>query len=102
MSILAKILGPQLFTFALDMKTLVNSWFWVAALCATLGLAPFFPEPHFWGKLRWIEGGAIGMKLLDWWDFILHGAPWALLGRLIFFGALSFFEKFFKTKYLNP
>lgn len=83
------------------MKTLVNSWFWVCLLCATLGLAPFFPEPHIWGKLRWIEGGAINMKLIDWWDFFLHAAPWALLGRLIFYSILDFFEKFSKTKYLN-
>ena len=83
------------------MKTLINSWFWVCLLCATLGLAPFFPEPHIWGKLRWIEGGAIKMKLIDWWDFCLHAAPWVLLGRLVFLQFLSFFEKISKRRYLN-
>ncbi len=44
-----------------------------------LGLAPFLPEPHIWGKLKWIMGGANGMKLMDWLDFFMHGAPWLLL-----------------------
>ncbi len=42
----------------------------------TLGLAPFYPEPHIVGKLRWVLGGAVGMQPLDWFDFVLHGAPW--------------------------
>jgi hypothetical protein len=51
----------------------------------TLGLAPFFPEPHIWGKLLWIMGGAVGMKALDWFDFIFHGIPWfMLIGLLIY------------------
>lgn len=45
----------------------------------TLGLAPFSPEPHIWGKLKWIAGGAEGMVLMDWWDFVMHGAPWVWL-----------------------
>jgi len=57
----------------------------VAAL--TLGLAPFFPEPHLFEKIRWLLGGAEGMKLMDWFDFILHGSPWVWLiveiGRLV-------------------
>jgi hypothetical protein len=52
-------------------------------LCLTLGLAPFFPEPHIWGKLKWIAGGANGMQLLDWLDALMHGAPWILLLVLI-------------------
>ena len=83
------------------MKTIVDSWFWTIALCATLGLAPFFPEPHIWGKLRWIDGGWIGMKPLDWWDFCLHAAPWAMLGRLVFLKIFSLFETFSKRKYLK-
>ena len=51
----------------------------------TLGLAPFFPEPHIWGKIQWIMGGAVGMKAQDWFDFIFHGAPWfMLIGLLIY------------------
>lgn len=45
----------------------------------TLGLAPFFPEPHFFGKLRWLMGGANGMKPMDWFDLLMHGAPWVWL-----------------------
>ncbi|MCX2744009.1 hypothetical protein OO013_09045 [Mangrovivirga sp. M17] len=48
-------------------------------LSLTLGLAPFFPEPHLIGKLKWVAGGANGMKLIDWFDLVLHGAPWLLL-----------------------
>nr|WP_262904510.1 hypothetical protein [Tamlana laminarinivorans] len=48
-------------------------------LCLTLGLAPFFPEPHIWGKLKWICGGAKEMQLMDWFDVFLHGSPFILL-----------------------
>lgn len=58
----------------------------IMLLCLTLGLAPFSPEPHIWGKLKWIAGGAEGMGLMDWWDVVLHGFPWALL---IFWGISS-------------
>lgn len=44
-----------------------------------LGLAPFSPEPHIWGKLQWIIGGTEGMKMMDWFDFLMHGTPWILL-----------------------
>lgn len=42
----------------------------------TLGLAPFYPEPHILGKIRWVAGGAVGMQPMDWFDLVLHGAPW--------------------------
>lgn len=45
----------------------------------TLGLAPFLPEPHIVGKLRWVAGGAEGMGGADWFDLALHGAPWVWL-----------------------
>ena len=48
-------------------------------LCLTLGLAPFAPEPHLFGKIRWILGGAEGMEAMDWFDFAMHGAPFAYL-----------------------
>ena len=54
-------------------------------LSLTLGLAPFVPEPHIWGKLRWILGGAEGMQLMDWLDFVMHGTPWLLLIISIFY-----------------
>lgn len=49
----------------------------------TLGLAPFFPEPHIVGKIRWIAGGALGMGPMDWFDVALHGLPWLMLIRAI-------------------
>ncbi len=50
----------------------------------TLGLAPFYPEPHIIGKVRWLLGGAAGMQPMDWFDLVLHGTPWVLLaGALI-------------------
>jgi len=55
-----------------------NRLLWVIA-SLTLGLAPFLPEPHLWGKLKWIFGGAVGMSPTDWFDALLHGAPWLLL-----------------------
>ena len=45
----------------------------------TLGLAPFSPEPHVVGKLRWVLGGAAGMSVIDWLDLLLHLTPWLLL-----------------------
>jgi len=47
--------------------------------CLTLGLAPFFPEPHILGKVRWVMGGAVGMQPMDYFDLVLHGAPWVYL-----------------------
>lgn len=61
----------------------LNNFRLVILLCLTLGLAPFFPEPHIWGKLKWIAGGAKGMQAMDWFDVVLHGFPWVLLIRVI-------------------
>ncbi|MEZ4776502.1 MAG: hypothetical protein R3D00_25225 [Bacteroidia bacterium] len=52
-----------------------NISFWLM-ISLTLGLAPFFPEPHIWGKIKWIAGGAVGMAPMDWFDTLLHGLPW--------------------------
>lgn len=50
--------------------------FAIAAL--TLGLAPFFPEPHVWEKLKMLANGELS-RPIDIFDLLLHGAPWALL-----------------------
>ncbi|MBB3838398.1 hypothetical protein FHS57_002403 [Runella defluvii] len=63
-------------------KTLDNWQLWLMA-SLTLGLAPFLPEPHIVGKIRWILGGAVGMKAIDWFDFVLHGTPWLLFIRAL-------------------
>lgn len=60
-----------------------NNWRLIILLCLTLGLAPYFPEPHLFGKIKWIWGGAHGMQLLDWFDALLHGLPFILLIRML-------------------
>lgn len=60
-----------------------NIKLWLLA-SVTLGLAPFIPEPHIWGKLKWIaKGGAFSgehpMQFMDWFDVVLHGSPWVIL-----------------------
>lgn len=65
------------------MKNIINNWSNVLILCLTLGLAPFMPEPHLLGKIKWVMGGAIGMQLMDWLDLLFHGFPYGLLLRLI-------------------
>jgi len=48
----------------------------IAAL--TLGLAPFFPEPHLWEKLKMLASGTL-TRPIDIFDLALHAAPWILL-----------------------
>jgi len=54
-------------------------WKIILLSCLTLGLAPFVPEPHILGKIRWIAGGAHGMQFMDLFDTVFHGWPWVLL-----------------------
>jgi len=50
--------------------------------CLTLGLAPYFPEPHIWEKLKMLFAGNL-VRPLDGFDMAMHGAPWLLLaGKL--------------------
>ena len=65
------------------MKEKINNWRFLIILSLTLGLAPFVPEPHIFGKVKWILGGANGMQMMDWFDFFFHGIPFFLLLRLI-------------------
>ena len=71
---------------------IINNWKLVILLCLTLGLAPFFPEPHLWGKIRWIAGGANGMGFMDWFDLVFHGFPFVFLLRLFFFKVIDLFK----------
>ena len=66
------------------MKNILNIRLWLIA-SLTLGLAPFLPEPHIWGKLKWLFGGAEGMQFMDWFDVFLHGTPWLFLILSLFF-----------------
>lgn len=62
----------------LRLKLEENLKIWIMA-SLTLGLAPFVPEPHVWGKIKWVAGGAVGMSTVDWFDLLMHGTPWLLL-----------------------
>jgi len=48
------------------------------AICASLGLAPFFPEPHVWEKLKMLADGSLS-RPVDMFDLFMHGTPWVLL-----------------------
>lgn len=39
-----------------------------------LGLAPFFPEPHLWEKLKMLSAGTL-VKPLDIFDLLMHASP---------------------------
>ncbi len=47
-------------------------------LCLTLGLAPFYPHAHIWKQFKnlWLGRTMTGM---DWFDLVLHSAPWVFL-----------------------
>jgi hypothetical protein len=53
-------------------------WVVVLVACATLGLAPFSPEPHVVEKLRMLAAGDL-RDPVDWFDLVLHASPWILL-----------------------
>jgi hypothetical protein len=50
----------------------------LVVLCLTLGLAPFSPEPHLWGKLRLLFSGNL-TRPVDIFDLFMHGLPFVLL-----------------------
>ena len=53
-------------------------WITVALVCATLGLAPFIPEPHIIEKLRMLATGAL-VRPIDIFDLAMHGLPRVVL-----------------------
>ncbi len=53
-------------------------WSVVLIACASLGLAPFVPVPHVVEKLGMLFRGQL-VRPIDWFDLVMHGAPWALL-----------------------
>ncbi len=52
-------------------------WPIVVVACLTLGLAPFTP-PHVWEKLQMLFRGEL-IRVIDWLDLLMHGAPWIIL-----------------------
>jgi hypothetical protein len=49
-------------------------WNLVIIACLTLGLAPFFPEPHIWEKLKMLAAGTLS-KPIDIFDLLMHATP---------------------------
>ena len=49
-------------------------WTIVIIACLTLGLAPFFPEPHIWEKLKMLFSGTL-TRPIDIFDMAMHGLP---------------------------
>ncbi len=49
-------------------------WNLTIIACLTLGLAPFFPEPHIWEKLRMLMSGSLA-RPIDIFDLLMHAAP---------------------------
>ncbi len=62
------------------MRTLVSKINWpiLIVACATIGLAPLFPEPHVWEKLWMLVQGNL-TRAIDWFDLVMHGTPWVLV-----------------------
>ncbi len=54
------------------------SWPVIIIICLTLGLAPFFPEPHIWEKLKMLASGTL-TRPIDIFDLLMHGAPFLLV-----------------------
>jgi len=52
-------------------------WGVIVLLALTLGLAPFRP-PHIVEKLQMLFRGTL-TRPIDWFDLLLHAAPWVLL-----------------------
>jgi hypothetical protein len=55
----------------------------IVLACLTLGLAPFFPEPHIWEKLKMLAAGEL-VKPIDIFDLALHAAPFLVLALKLF------------------
>ena len=50
----------------------------IVLVCATLGLAPFLPEPHVWEKLKLLAEGGLS-RPMDIFDLLMHGSPFVVL-----------------------
>lgn len=53
-------------------------WWGAIVAAATLGLAPFSPEPHVVEKARMLADGTLH-RPIDVFDLVLHGSPWLLV-----------------------
>ena len=56
-----------------------SSLFLPLLLSLTLGLAPFVPKPHLVEKIQMIFHDRAAMRPIDYFDLLLHAAPWIWL-----------------------
>ena len=52
---------------------------WLVVIAGWLALAPFFPEPHLWEKLKMLAAGTL-TRPIDIFDLLMHAVPLVLLG----------------------
>ncbi len=56
---------------------------WLAVIAGWLALAPFYPEPHLWEKLKMLAAGTL-TRPIDIFDLLMHAVPLLLLAwRLV-------------------
>ncbi|MFW2366694.1 MAG: RND transporter [Desulforhopalus sp.] len=67
------------------MMRLINQipWTVILLLCLTLGLAPFYPQPHLLEKLQFLSTGNL-TRPADIFDLFFHGIPFVLLFAKMF------------------
>ncbi len=51
-----------------------------------LALAPFYPEPHLWEKLKMLADGTLS-RPIDIFDLLMHGTPMLILVLKLIRGA---------------
>ncbi|MBE0550112.1 MAG: RND transporter [Rubrivivax sp.] len=51
---------------------------WLLAIAAWLAVAPLFPEPHLWEKLKMLAAGTLE-RPIDIFDLLMHATPVVLL-----------------------
>jgi hypothetical protein len=55
----------------------------LAIIALALGLAPFFPEPHLWQKIKMLVAGTL-VRPIDIFDLVFHAVgPVLLIIKLI-------------------
>ena len=59
---------------------------WLVVIAGWLAMAPFFPEPHLWEKLKMLAAGTLA-RPIDIFDLVMHATPvlllaWRLLRQL--------------------
>ena len=68
------------------MKSLINRlpWWIVILLSATIGLAPFVPQPHLLEKLQMLSRSEL-RQIVDIFDLLFHASPLAILFLKLFY-----------------